>query len=49
MAKEKEKSTHIMVYDKERERLIEIRDRLGYASIAIVLRKLLDKCGGGLK
>jgi hypothetical protein len=43
--KEKE-ITHIQVNVKDKEKLEELRDQGGYASIRVVLNKLLKKCGG---
>lgn len=46
MAKKKD-TTHIQVKITTKEELEVIRDREGYASIGVVIQKLLNKCGNG--
>jgi len=43
MKKDKKPITHIEVYVEDKEKLIAMRDKEGYASIKIVLEKLLNK------
>jgi len=43
--KEKKEVTHIQVYVEDKEKLERIRDKVGYASIAVTLNKIIDKKG----
>lgn len=40
-----EKKTHVQIKESDKEKLINIKKKLGYASIEIVVNKMITKCG----